>query len=323
MRLRVGTTKLGLALAGLGAVLLLAGEPQFGRLLPERPGIGLPAPRLGGMAAPALMAAAAAGIAALVVAALPRRRRKREPEAVRVVEQPPTPWWAYVLAAVMVAGLFLGFYSLFLRAPGVHHQPPALVSDGLTTPAAAPPAPTTARTHPSGQSAAGEGLLSGGLARAVLWVAGAALAGAMALPAVARLRHRRGLPGDGEAVRAPVPRNETASQPQTAGMDAAEFDRLVEAVAGTADPRDAVIRAYHVLEAALAALNYRRPPARTAAEHVAASVPPPLRGNPDAFRLVELYHEAAYGQRPTTAVERQEAVDLLRRLWDALREVPG
>lgn len=315
-------TTLGLALAGLGAVLLLAGEPQVGRLLPDGPGNGPRAPRLGSVATLVLLAAAAAGVAAVTVAAFPRRRRKREPDAIWVMEQPPTPWWAYVLTAVMVAVLGLGLYFVSLRAPGVHPQAPALVSDGLPAPATAPRAPTTARTDPSGQGGAGEGLLSGDLVRAMLWVAGAALAGAVALPAVIRLWHRDELREDGKAVRATVPPNETASQPQTAGMDPAEFDRLVAAVAGTADPRDTVMRAYHVLEAALAALKYQRPPARTAAEHLVANVPPLLRGNPDAVRLVELYHEAAYGQRPTTAVERQEVVDLLRRLWSALREVP-
>lgn len=322
MRPRLTTATLGLALAGLGAVLLLAGEPQFGRLLTEGPGIGLRASRLGDMAAPALLGAAAAAIAAFTLAARPRRRRKGEPEAVWVVEHPPTPWWGYALAAVMVAGLILGFYAALVRAPGVRDGAAALVSDGLATTADASRAPTAARRDPTGGGAAGEGLLSGGLAWAMLGLAGAAVAGAVALPAVARLRHRPGLLRDREAAPPVVPRNETASQGQTGGMDAAEFDRLVAAVAGTADARDAVIRAYHVLEAALAALKYRRPPPLTPAEHLANNVPPPLRGNPDAWRLVELYHEAAYGQSPTTGAERQEAVDLLRRLWNALREVP-
>ncbi|MEW6046516.1 MAG: DUF4129 domain-containing protein [Bacillota bacterium] len=308
-----------LALAGAGAALLLAAEPEFGRAVhPGSPGAWMrqTVSRLPAGAVVLLCAGAAAGIAAFLRALAPRRRRRKgEPGWVRVVEEPPTPWWAYALVAGMLMGISLTGYRLLSERGG---------SDSGSLPAQLPPAVSEAGIEPGditgrpGQVAATGAKGVSGWADA--WIAGAILLGAAALPVMARLRRRAAedsRSGDSSDT-APL----VAARPgaNDAGMGAAEFERLAEAVARADDPTEAVMAAFHLLELITGGLGQRRPPSQTPAEYLAAGCPAVIRKTAEADRLAHLYCKAAYGSGPVGPSDQVEAVKAVRRLWELLQQ---
>lgn len=96
------------------------------------------------------------------------------------------------------------------------------------------------------------------------------------------------------------------------------LDRAVDALAGPADPRDAIERAWLGLEEGAADSGVRRLPAETPSEFVArvlARVPADVGA---ARRLLDVYLRVRFGDREATPDDvrgAREAVETLRRSW--------
>lgn len=165
--------------------------------------------------------------------------------------------------------------------------------------------------------AGGSGVRAGG---AVRWLLAMLAAAAVAVPVAEAFRRRKAAlqtPGGSEPP--PLPASEPFRRPTAMGRE--EFERRVGAVAAMADPQQAVKAAFHLFLEASTAPGEAPDPARTPAEQMASGVPEALGRSRQARRLLQLYHEAAYGPRETSRAEQAEAVALLRELWPWLEKV--
>lgn len=321
-------------LAAAGMLLLMVGQPRFetGRGGGVSAGGGLVgAPRTPeglrpyGVAA-ALALAVAAG--AWVLGYLTRRwglawrqRRSGEPEVVYVMERPPAPWWLPLVLGAVVAGAVGGLYAAFSSRWAAGLEAIAVLRPSASLwvwPAAGGHAPAT----PQADEAL-RGLAGGSGARlgdALRWLLAMLATATAAVPVAEALRRRKTAPQPPGGAEVSVwPAFDPSRHPAALGRE--DFERRVTAIAAMADPRQAVGAAFQLFVEASTAPGKAPEAALTPFERVARAVPEALGRSPQAQRLLQLYHEAAYGPRETTAAEQAEAVAALRELWPWLEKV--
>lgn len=253
-----------------------------------------PALVLGADALVGAVIAAGALLAVATVWALATAPRRRPPGA--------RPWWHTPLALAVLALAILVLSWLTRR--GMLAEPLERLAQfrelfggaaGEPPPGAdAPGAPTISEALRSGAVLAG----------ALLVVAGALLL----------LRRRTHVAGEGE----PAPGSGTATARLAEAVDAA-----LEDLDAGADPRQAVLRCYRRLEAALAAAGCPRRRSETAREHRHRAAATLGDGARAAARLVDRFERARYDVAPVGEEDRRAAVAALQDVRAALAAAPG
>ncbi len=250
-----------------------------------------------------LLVAALGGLAVLALLALAtrsaRRRRRRPDDPVWATEELPVPWTAKALVLLVVALLFGGL-ALGVLVASRHSSSarPRPASRTTSTPASSP----TAATPPGEPSAPAGRTLSPNP-----WLLGAVGAGLAVLLALAARGTRRSRPA-GRPVHAPIP--------EVARI----LDDTVADLRRDPDPRRAVIAAYARMERALGPVGLGRGRAETAWEYLERVLREPRPDPGPVRRLTVLFERAKFSGHEVTAGMREDAVDALSTIRDALRE---
>jgi hypothetical protein len=222
----------------------------------------------------------------LVYVLWPQRRRK--PDWEPVVEPLPTPWWVRLLALVPLAALVAGLVALLHGAPG---RPRGAPSGGAVASPAALPA-----NGPAGTAGTGE---------VALVAAAIVLAAALASLAVWWLiRHRQ-----------------TPARPPLESAIAQAIEEGMETLTAESDPRRAVVRAYAVMERALARRGWPRRPWEAPLEYLERVLFSAPIGPREASELTQLFEVARFSEHTIDEAIRQRALDALLAIRGQLEGV--
>lgn len=203
------------------------------------------------------------------------------------METPATPWWVRLLAVGPLAALAAGLVVLIHAAPG-RRRGSAAAGAG-SSPLAVP------ATGPTGGAGTGEVALA---------TAAIALAASLVLVAAWWLiRHRQ-----------------APSRPSVERAVAEAVEEGLERLAGESDPRRAVVRAYAVMERALARQGWQRRSSETPLEYLERVLCSAPIGSHEASQLTDLFEVARFSQHMVDEVMRQQALDALYAIRGQLRE---
>lgn len=246
----------------------------------------------------ALLVVAAAVAAVIVFFLASAGRGKKDPDAPERVSETPAPTWLekvviVVLAVLLIVGLAV---VIVVAARRARHTTSANALHAGATPGLAPGA------HALTQAAGGNGAVAAGLVAGICLVAAAS-----AVVIVLRLRRRRTARSRGGPSRSPYAA--AVADTVTLSIDDLRRER---------DPRRAIVAAYARMERAFASLGLPRAVGQTSVEYMrrvlsqAAAPPAPV------VELTELFQEAKFSQHPLTPRDRDDALQALVAIREAI-----